>query len=81
LQKLKRYFGNTKEGEVVKEVKVKRLDSFDVIGLYEIAYSQFNWDYWTVMSTPIPVLIDSIEALKKRLKREHDEIKKANKKK
>jgi DNA/RNA-binding domain of Phe-tRNA-synthetase-like protein len=48
-----------------------------VIGLYEIAYSNFGWDFWQVMSTPIPTFIDSIEALSRRIKRENKIMKKS----
>ena len=48
--------------------------------MYEALYNLYHWTYWDIMCLPIPVFVDTLEALNKRLKAEEKAMKKGNKK-
>lgn len=48
----------------------KEFNSEDVISLYEICFMEYGWSYDDLMNMPIPVFLETIEALKRRKKEE-----------
>jgi hypothetical protein len=49
-----------------EKVSHKPVGSKDIIDLYEICFSEYGWSYEELMDMPIPVFIETIEALKRR---------------
>ena len=69
------------ENDFTKEkVSHKEFSSIDVINLYEICFSEYGWGYEEIMELPIPVFLETIEALRKRKEEEIKSMKKGKKK-
>jgi hypothetical protein len=62
------------------KLKHKEISSSDILGLYEIAFSEYGWSFWDLQTMPIPSFFDTIEALKRRKEEELKAHKKAMKK-
>jgi hypothetical protein len=65
--------------DVEGKVQHKEISSEDIIGLYEVCFSEYGWDWETTMEMPIPVFLETIEALKRRKELEMKHIKKKGK--
>ncbi len=57
----------------------KEFNSEDVISLYEICFMEYGWSYNEIMELPIPVFLETIEALKRRKEEEVKNLKKKRK--
>jgi hypothetical protein len=66
--------------ELDEKVNHKEFDSSDIISLYEICFSEYGWGYEEIMELPIPVFLETIEALRKRKEEEIKSMKKGKKK-
>jgi hypothetical protein len=56
--------------ELDEKVSHKEFGSSDVISLYEICFKEYGWGYEELMDMPIPVFMQTIEALKERKEKE-----------
>ena len=63
-----------------KGTQYKRMSSNDFIDNYEIVFKTYGWTYWDLMCVPIPVFINTLGALNRRLKREEKQLKDSQKK-
>ena len=63
------------------KVSHKETNSDDIIGLYEVCFMEYGWGYEELMELPIPVFLETIEALNRRKQDEIKMYKKGNKKK
>ena len=59
------------EKDLDERVSHKEVTSQDVISLYEICFKEYGWSYEDLMNMPIPVFLETIEALKRRKKEEN----------
>ena len=55
-----------------EKVSHKETSSQDIISLYEVCFMEYGWGYEELMELPIPVFLETIEALKRR---KEDEVK------
>jgi len=62
------------------KVSHKETNSDDIIGLYEVCFMEYGWSYEELMELPIPVFLETIEALKRRKEAEIKSMKKGKKK-
>lgn len=53
-----------------EKVSHKETTSKDIISLYEVCFSEYGWSYEELMELPIPVFLETIEALKRRKEQE-----------
>jgi len=63
-----------------EKVDHKETGPKDIIGLYELCFTEYGWGYEELMEVPIPAFLETIEALKRRKENEMKAYKKGNKK-